>query len=455
MRMSRKTLCRILLLTTAGFPGSTLGDEPATTNWPQFRGPNASGVADGHRLPTRWNAADGTHIKWKTPILGLGHSCPIIWGDRLFVTTAVSGKKEPYLRHGLYGDVASVADDTEHTWHVLCLNKQDGKILWEREAYSGVPKFKRHMKATHANSTPATDGTHVVACFGAEGLYCYDFDGNLKWKKDLGALESGWYMMSKDEWGFGSSPIIHDDKVILLCDVQRDPFIAAFDVRDGHEIWRTPRSEVCTWGSPTVVKGPTRTEIVVNGHRQIAGYDPQTGTLLWQMQGSGDIPTPTPIFAHGLIFLHSAHGMGSPVYAVKPGATGDITLQGVSKSNDFVAWHHPRGGPYMPTGIAYGDYYYTPDDRGVMTCYQPQTGEKVYKKRVADGAGGGYTASPVAGDGKLYLTSEDGEIFVVKAGAEYELLAQNSLGEPCLATPAISAGVIYFRTLGHVIAVAE
>jgi outer membrane protein assembly factor BamB len=226
-------------------------------------------------------------------------------------------------------------------------------------------------------------------------------------------------------------------------------------VHDGREVWRTPREDVPTWGTPTIVEGPQRVEVVVNGYKQVAGYDPATGKELWRMKATGDIPTPTPIFAHGLIFMHSAHGPGSPIYAIKPGASGDISLSGDATANDFIAWSKRRGGPYMPTAIAYGDYFYAAGDAGVLTCYEAKTGEQVYRQRVADGAGGGYTASPVAGDGKLYLTSEDGDIFVLKAGPKYELLATNSLGEACLATPAISGGVIFFRTMGHVVAVGK
>ncbi len=438
-------------------PATEKSDAPKapSPHWPQFRGPGASGVADGHALPTTWDVAENKGVKWKTEIIGLGHSGPVIWGDRLFVTTAVSGKKDPQLKHGLYGDIVPVIDDTEHTWHVICLDKNTGAILWNREAFSGVPKIKRHTKATHANSTAATDGEHVIAFFGSEGLYCYTVDGELKWKKDFGVLDAGYFAMKNAQWGFGSSPIIHDGKVIVQCDVQDNPFVAALDIRDGRELWRTPRNEVCTWSTPTIVPAAARTELVLNGFKQIAGYDPADGRLLWEMRGTGDIPTPTPVYAHGLIFLHSAHGPGSPIYAVRPGGSGDISLSGDETSNAFVAWSRKRGGPYQPTAIAYGDYFYTADDRGVLTCYEPLTGKQVYRRRVADGAGGGYTASPIAGDGKLYLTSEDGDIFVVKAGPEYELLAQNKLGDVCLATPAISAGVVYFRTKGQVIAIGE
>ncbi len=426
--------------------------EPGSTNWPQFRGPSASGVAEGKPTPTKWNVETGENIRWKTPIPGLGHSSPIVSGDKLFVTTAVS-EREDSLKVGLYGDIAPVNDDTEKSWRLYCLDKNTGKILWEKEAHKGKPAVKRHTKATHANCTPATDGKHVVAFFGSEGLYCYNMDGDLLWKKEFGVLDAGYYAVPLAQWEFGSSPIIHDGKVIVQCDVQKDSFIAALDVTDGKELWRTARDEVPTWSSPTVHTSGGRSQVIANGWKHIGGYDLATGKELWKMKGGGDIPVPTPIVAHGLIFITNAHGPAAPVYAIKTDATGDISLSGEETSNSHIAWADMRIGNYMQTPLVYGDNLYCCRDSGIMACYDAMTGKKKYRERLAEGVG--FTASPVAADGKVYFTSEEGDVYVVKTGDVYEPLAKNPLSEICMATPAISDGTIYFRTKGHVVAAGE
>lgn len=425
---------------------------PAVTmNWPQFRGRGATGIGDGS-TPTTWDVEGMVNVRSKTRIPGLGHSSPIIWGERLFVTTCVSGKANPMLRVGLYGDIDPLKDDTRHSWRVYCVNVSDGKILWERTACEGVPKIKRHPKSTHANSTPATDGRHVVAFFGSEGLYCYDLDGELLWKKDLGRLDSGYWKAPEAQWGFGSSPIIYGNMVIVQCDVQGGSFLAAFDINDGKSIWRVPRREVCTWSTPTIHEGPEGVELLVNGYWHIGGYDPQTGKELWKLDGGSDIPVPTPFVAHGLIFITSSHRGPRPLYAISVGAHGDITLPEGRTSNEHIAWSRMGRGIYMQTPIVYGDYLYTCRDNGVLICYEAKTGKQIYRRRLGSGSTG-FTASAVANDGKLYYTSEDGDIYVIKAGAEPDVLAVNSMGEVCMATPAISNGRLFIRTQHHIFCV--
>jgi outer membrane protein assembly factor BamB len=442
-----------LLCALIAFPALA---QPATknVNWAGFRGNNASGVAEGFSTPTEWNVETGKNVLWKTPIPGLGHSSPIIWGDKLFVTTAVSGKENPELKVGLYGDIASVADDTEHCYKVYCLNKKTGKILWEKEAYKGIPKVKRHTKATHANSTMATDGKNVVAFFGSEGLYCYDMNGNLRWKKDFGTLDSGFFMVPDAQWGFASSPIIYGNKVIVQCDVQKDSFVAALDINTGNQIWRTARTEVPTWSTPTVCTIGGRTQVVLNGWKYIGGYDVNTGKELWHMSGGGDIPVPTPVVGQGLIFITNAHGRMAPIYAIRPTATGDISLTGDSTTNNHIAWSMHRSGAYMQTPLVYGNYLYICRDNGVLACYDAKTGKQVYSTRLGTGRTG-FTASSVAADGKLYFTSENGEVYVVKTGEFFGVMSENPMGEVCMATPAISAGVLYWRTQGHVVAIGK
>jgi len=416
-------------------------------NWPSFRGPHASGVADGQFPPLTWDAARGHNVRWKTPIPGLGHSCPVVWGDRVYLTTAVSGDGKSALRTGQYGDVDSVKETAEHTWLVYCLDRNSGKVIWERTACKGVPKVKRHSKGSHANPTPATDGRHVVASFGSEGLYCYDPEGRLLWKKDLGTLDSGWFYDADYQWGFGSSPVLYNGLVLVQCDVGKGSFVAAYRVADGKEVWRTARDEVPSWGTPTVVGGPGRAELVTNATKYARGYDVQTGAELWRLGRHSEITVPTPVFGEGLIFITSGYRPVQPIYAVRPGAAGDVTLKDGKTSSAAVAWSTSTGGPYMPTPLVYRGRLYTCSNAGIVTCYEAKTGKQVYKERL--GGSGGYTASPVAADGKIYFTGEESCVRVVRAGSKFERLAVNPLGEACLATPAISDGMIFIRTEHH------
>jgi hypothetical protein len=423
-------------------------------NWPSFRGSNASGVADGKPTPVTWDATKGANVLWKTAIPGLAHSSPVVWGDKVFVTTAISSKGNEYFRPGLYGDVDSDKDTSKHTWKVYSLDKLTGKILWEKVAYEGVPKIKRHIKSTHANSTPATDGKHVVAFFGSEGLYCYDMNGKLIWKQDLGVLDSGWFYDPDYQWGTATSPIIYKNMVILQCDVQKGSFIAAYDIKDGKQIWKTSREEIPSWGTPTIYEGKTRVELVTNATRAARGYDPLTGKELWRLVGNPEVTATTPIAGHDLIFICNSYRPNQPIYAIRAGASGDISLKDGATSNEHVAWSMQRGGTYMPTPIIYGDLLYTCANHGVIASYNAKSGERIYQQRIAD-KGGSYSASPVAADGKIYLSSEDGEIFVVKAGPKYELLATNQMGEVLMATPAISDGIIFVRGQHTLFAIGE
>ncbi|PYV41669.1 MAG: pyrrolo-quinoline quinone [Acidobacteria bacterium] len=423
-------------------------------NWPSFRGPNASGVADGQNPPIRWDEGKSLNILWKTPIPGLAHSSPVVWRDKVFLTTAISSDPRSTFRHGLYGDVDSAQDVSKHSWRIYCLDKRSGKIIWEKTACEGIPKTKRHIKSSHANSTPATDGRYVVALFGSEGLYCYDFNGKLVWRQDLGILDAGWFYDPDYQWGTGSSPIIYKDLVIVQCDIQKNAFIAAYNIQDGKRVWWVPREEIPSWGTPTIYEGRTRVELITNATRYVRGYDPLTGKELWRLSGNPEVTATTPVAGSELIFICNSYRPNQPIYVIRAGASGDISLKDGKDTNDFVVWSKQRGGTYMPTPILYGDYLYTCANHGVLTCYKAQTGERVYQQRLAD-RGGAYSASPVAADGRLYLTSEDGEIHVVRAGPKYELLATNLVNEVCMATPAISERMIIVRTQHHVFGIAE
>lgn len=440
------------LLPAAAAAGTAAASPPA---WPSFRGAQAAGVAEGP-APTAWNAETATNVLWKTPIPGLAHSSPVVWGDRVFVTTAVSAEANPTFRHGLYGDVDPVESKAEHSWRVLALDRKTGKVLWEQVAHTGVPLVKRHTKATHANSTPATDGEHVVALFGSAGLYCYGVDGKLHWKKDLGVLDAGWFYDPSYQWEYAASPVLYKNMVIVQADLQKGSFIAAFDLEDGRQIWRTEREEIPSWATPSVFETDKRAELVTNATKQVRGYDPATGKELWRLTGSSEIVAPTPIAAHGLAYVTSGYSPIQPIYAIRLGvANGDITLPKGKEATEAVAWSKQRGGPYMPTPIVYGDHLYTCANNGILTAYDAKTGAQVYRERIAGTKSVAFSASPVAADGKLYFASEDGEVFVVKAGPKFELLATNPMGEVLMATPAIVDGMVLVRGQHHLFAIGE
>ena len=423
----------------------------AAENWPSFRGQSASGVSTNPG-PTAWDVSANKNVLWKTAVAGLALSSPVIHGNHLFLTTAAGQNENKELKVGLYGDIQPVNEHTPYAFKLLCLDKSTGKVLWERTAHEGIPKVKRHPKSSHANPTPATDGKHVVAFFGSEGLYCYDVNGDLLWKKDLGVLDAGFFRVPTAQWGFASSPIIHDDRVIVQCDVQKGSFVAAFSLKDGGELWRTPREEVPTWGTPTVHVSPNRSQVICNGWKEIASYDVATGKRLWNMRGGGDIPVPTPVVAHDLIFITNAHGPQSPIYAIKTSATGDITLRDGEDSNEHIAWAYRRGGNYMQTPIVVGEHLFLCRDNGVVTCFEAKTGKRLAETKLGDGRTG-FTASPVAAGDKLYFTSEEGSVYVVAANPKLEIVATNPLGDLSMATPAVSDRTLYFRTSSHVIAV--
>jgi len=421
--------------------------------WSQFRGPLASGIIESENLPDKWDVSTGDHIKWKTEIPGLGLSCPVIWDDKLFVTTAVSEIGADSLKVGLYGDIASYDDESVHEFRVICVDKKSGDILWNKLARKSVPKTKRHTKGSHANPTAATNGKYVVAFFGSDGLYCYNLEGDLIWEKDFGKMHTGFFRARKAEWGFASSPIIHENQVIVQCDFFGDSFIASLDIETGAEKWRVPRNDVPTWSTPNVYTKGDRTQIVANGYKHIGGYDFETGAEIWKMKGGGDIPVPTPFFAHGLIYIHSAHGKSSPIYAISPEAKGDISLKKDETTNEFIPWSIKRGGAYNPTNIVYDDYLYNMSMGGRLSCYKALTGELVYREVVAGASG--ITASAIASNGKLYYSTEKGDVFIVKAGQKFELIAKNSMNDVIMATPAISDDRLYFRTQKYLISIGE
>lgn len=371
------------------------------SNWPSFRGPGAGGVARAD-LPEKWDLTNSSNVRWRCPIEGLGHGGPAVWGNQVFVLTADNGAAQP-VKTGVFGDIAPVEGEKPFAWKLLCVDLTSGRLLWNRTAVRGEAKIKRHPKSSHANCTPVIDG----------------------------------------------------GRVIVECDVEENSFLADFSLEDGRELWRTPRDEVPTWSTPTIIHPEGRpAQVVCNGHKHAAGYDPGTGKEIWSLAMPGDMPIPTPIFAHDLIFFTSAHGGPSGIFAVRPSAVGDISLPAGQSASQSVAWSTNRGGSYIPTPIVIGDLLYCCNWNGVLTCFDAGSGREVYHTRLP-GSEAGFTASPVGTANKLYLVSEEGLVHVVKPGPEFSLLATNSLGAKCLATPAIAHDTLLFRTESGLLAIGK
>ena len=445
--MEMETRSVVAALIVSLISAAAFGDD----NWPQFRGHGGLGIGSGNP-PIEWDTQTEHNVSWKTPIPGLGHSAPIVWGERVFLTTAVNSDTDnPAVETGWSGGAGESAKDTgQWTWQVVCLQLGTGKILWTKAARVGEPAIKRHLKASHANCTPATDGMFVIAFFGSEGLYCFDIDGQLIWKHDFGKLLSGPYDAPELEWGFASSPIIHNGHVIVQCDCLNASFVAILDIKTGREIRRIDRAgEVATWSTPLVVTTEDRQQIVCNGYHQMAGYDLKTGARIWHLNNGGDVPVPTPLFANGLIYLTNGHGR-SPTYAIQPTATGDLTPTDDESQikNSGLAWWQSRDGSYMPTPLVKDGLLYTCNDNGRLTVRDAMTGELIYHQRVGTGSRT-YSASAVAAGGHIYFVSEQGEITVIEEGNAFKKVASNDMGEVVMASPAISGDRLLIRTVGN------
>lgn len=441
-------LKRLVIVTLSVFCFVSLsGQLKPERQWPSYRGYMSSGVLDNASLPT---SLDEKNIKWKIGLQGMGLSSPVIWGDKLFITSAVSENDKGGIKTGIFGDVAPVEDSSVHLWKVFCIDKNSGKILWERTAHKGIPSVKRHPKSTHANSSMATDGNYAVAFFGSEGLFCYDMEGNLVWQKNFGLLKSVFFTMPKAEWEFASSPIIHEGVLIIQCDVLENSFLAAFDIKTGKELWKKERDEYPGWCTPNIYNYSGKTYIAVNGYKHRGGYEFKTGKEVWRMSGGGDIQIPTPVIGDNLIYFNSAHGRVSPIIAVKKSATGDITLKEGESHNSGIEWYLPRGGSYMHTLLLYRNKLYNVNWNGTVLCLDPLTGKEIYTGKL--GKTGSFVASPVASDGKIYIVDESGNVYIIGDGDTFQLIDEISLGDVCLTAPSITDGKIFFRTQNYLIA---
>ena len=443
----------ILFAVWLAFPLATLATDEGS-DWPTFRGPEGRGVAEGFPVRTQWNAdpeageIDG--VLWRTKVPGLGHSSPVVSGDRIFLATAIASEGKAPLKVGPGGRPEAADDNGEQSWVVLCFDRQSGKELWRKTAHQGRPRATRHAKATHANTSIVVSGDQLLAFFGSEGLHCYDLDGNLKWSRDLGVINISKYGIG---WGFASSPAVHDDRIAVVCDDPSNPYLAVLSLADGKQIYRVSRKDITerNWSTPFIHSDGERTQIVVNGWPWIVSYDLDTGKEFWRIRGGGDNPVPTPFEANGWFYLTNAHGGLSPIYVVRPEASGDVSPSKDEPANEAIVWSKPRGGCYMSTPVVYRDYLYLGNSNGVVRCFHAKTGELVYEQRLDSGAG--IISSLVAADGKIFCASENGTVYVLAAGPEYKVLARNAMSQPCFATPAISQGVLFFRTTESLIAI--
>ena len=442
--MRRVALVVVLVVALTGFLHAD--------NWPQFRGTQGGVAADHPSLPDTWSATQ--NIVWKLDVPGYAWSSPIVWGDHIFITSAINTSGEAamrpvsdYLSLALGGQMTLkdiTAPKEVHRWMVYDIDFATGKIRWERQVQALAPIESRHQKNSYASETPVTDGERVYAYFGSAGLFAFNLNGTPAWSKPMETRKT------KTGWGSAASPAIYKDRVIIVNDNEEQSFIAAFDSRTGRELWRVNREETTNWSTPFVWENAQRTEIVVKGAKKIRSYD-LDGKLLWEMAGATALDIPTPFASNGLLFLETGYPADSkrPVYAIRPGASGDISLKEGETSNGYIAWTNPTLGTYATSPLVHGDYYYTLLDRGIFVCHDAKTGKEIYGRQRVSAESSGFTASPWAYNGKIFALSEDGDTYVIQAGPEFKVIGKNSLGEMALATPAIANGSLIIRTVSR------
>jgi outer membrane protein assembly factor BamB len=448
-------LCSVALL--ASVPAAA-PPERADVNWPQWRGPGGLGISAERDYVEVWGP--DTNIAWKTPVPGRGHSSPIVWGDRLFITTSIEGAQVPgrtapdhldFKFQPGYLHPDSVGVDYRNTLKVLAYDTRNGRLLWERTAFSGLMYDNRHRRNTYASPSVVTDGSAVYAFFEAAGLYAYDMDGKLLWKRAPSekdgelSWEESLGPIAKAGLGPGTSPILHEDLLILQVDQEMgaDSAILALDKRTGAQVWKTERNNRRSWATPIIVRAGDRLELIASGAESVRAYDPRTGRELWHSRGTQSHPIPSPVAGHGLVYLTAGSGQKRTL-AFRPGMNGDVV-------NENVAWAYDRGAPYVPSPLLLGRYLYLMTERGQTTCLDALTGELLYEGRPPVPAT--FMASMVGFGERILQVSEDGDTFVLKAGPEHEILRTNSLDEPIFASPALANGTIYLRGEQHLYAI--
>ena len=411
----------------------------SAADWPQFRGPGSTGVLDDPRIPETWSQTE--NVAWKTPIPGLGWSSPIIAHGRVYVTAVVSSKDGEAPKKGLYFGGERPAPKDEHRAMVYAVDLKTGKMIWEREVWRGIPPFSRHLKNSFASETPAADNDRVYAYFGQLGLFCFDKAGKLMWSHKQESVNTRY------GWGTASSPVLHEGRVYIVNDNDSKSYLLALDKKTGAVIWTVERDEKSNWATPYIWKHDKRSEIITPGTGKTRSYD-LDGKLLWEFTGMSSIAIPTPFSKFGFLYVTSGYvgDQNRPVYVIKPGAKGDITLPKGETKSEAVEWYLPQAGPYNPSPIIYGDVYYTLLDRGFLTAHDARTGKEIYGKQRIDPNTTAFTASPWAANGKLFALSEDGDTYVLQTGPEFKVLGKNSVDELCMSTPAIADGNLILRT---------
>lgn len=408
-----------------------------TANWPQFRGPHADGLGAGASLPDTWSATE--NVVWKTDLPGWGWSAPVVWGKRVFVTAAVhDGPRDKMFAGGYPGGF--VKPTNEHRWMVYCLDFDTGKILWEREAHKGVPPQPRHPRNSYASETPLCDGERLIAYFADIGIYCFDLAGKPLWEKRLHDFPV------RGGWGTGTSPVMHKDRLFLVNDNDKESFMVCLDKTTGKELWRVARAEKSNWGTPYVWQNELRTEIVTIGTNKARSYDVD-GNVLWEIDGTDGwgLVSQIPLSKHGLLYLGAGYHYGA-LYAIRPGAKGNISLKDGARSNEWIAWSQPRGSSIHPGYLISGERLYVLFDAGLLACSDARTGATIFPRERLDTGGGRFYASPWAYNGKLFLLNEDGTTWVVEDGPKFNVIRKNSLGDYAWATPAIAQGSLFIRT---------
>jgi outer membrane protein assembly factor BamB len=412
----------------------------ADDQWPGFRGTNAGVAADEPGLPETWSTTE--NVRWAVDVPGLGWSSPVVWGRHVFVTSVISADAPAAPRPGFYlpGAVTEISPAL-HRWMLSDVDLDTGDVRWTRELSQGPPAVAKHLKNSYASETPVTDGERVYVSSASAGVFAFDFTGRQVWARKFGPFKT------RNGWGAAASPVLHRDRLYIVNDNDEQSFLVALDARTGAEIWRVNRAEGTNWATPFVWEHDTRTEIVTSGSDRLRSYG-LDGTLLWHLTGMSTISVPTPFARHGLLYVSSGY-IGDalrPTYAIRPGASGDITLAEGQTSSAFIAWSSRAMAPYNPTPIVYGDIMYTLFDRGFFTAHDAKTGREIYpRQRIAVDASG-FSASPWAYNGKIFALSEDGDTYVIQAGPDFKVLGKNSLGEMALASPAVVSGGLVIRT---------
>ncbi len=435
MNWTKTLLLLVLVAVTAS------AQNGSASHWPQWRGPDFNGMARGD-APVKWS--DTENIKWKAALPGRGFSTPVVWGEKIFVTTAVPTGKTSTAANAARHPNGGAGANQEHQFVVLCLDKKSGKILWQKVAKTLVPHEGYHrMYGSFASNAPVTDGQHLYVFFGSRGIFCFDLDGKLIWEKDLGVK-----LRMRNEFGEGTAVVVHHDKLILNCDQESDSFLVVLDKATGKQLWRTKRDEVSTWATPLVIEHAGRPQVVTSGTNKVRSYDLQTGKLLWDCAGLGLNAIPAPVFHDGIVYTMTGH-RDPKLLAIKLGKEGDLT------GTDAIVWSETRGLSYTPSPVLFDGKLYALTDNGMLSCFDAKTGTPLYH-RVRLPKPYNFKASPVGANGKLYLATEEGDIVVVKMGEKFEVLATNTLADQIfIASPVILDGEIFLRGQNTLFCISE